>query len=782
MVRFEFDEGTRPPPEEAMELREVLGILRRKWWLIMLCAVLGAGGAYALAQRQEPVYRAGAVIRVQDPSAQMGGQLAPMNQGWAWTDPVRSTLEVLTSQTVLGAIVDREGLRLRSLTSGFSLSLLERTVVGEAAVADTLQLLFRADEVEASSLLNGTRATAPYGETIQLGDISFALPLRPPVSSARLALRDRQAVIASIGARLSYNARDLTNIIDVEFTAPDPVQAQRVVNQAVQVFQERTTGDARRLSSRRRTFLEEQLAEVDLELRTTQQALSDFRIREQVFSSQDRALAQQTGLIEVDMRREELRADRQMYGSLLAGLLAATDAEERGQWLQSLAATPEISANPVVSTLFGHLVEYETERTALTSGPWGASPNNPDVAQLEQQMETTRRRLEVAIQSHMEAVDARLSALDALRDRTAGQIQGLPQAEAEEARLLQAVQSVQRTVERLREELYRAELTEAVEEGPISIVDLASLPTSSEQTGLPMLLTMGLILGILVGSGGAFLSEILNTSIRHKEDLEKALQVQILGVIPRLPNGKRGSGIPLPSLGRKNGKRRVQLVTVKARRSHQAEAFRTVRTNLLYGWQRADEKCLVITSPLPGEGKTTMAANLAVTYAQQGLKVCVVDCDLRKPSLDRVFGMDRKPGLTELILGEAPATPVIKKFDPVEGLYVIPSGSLSQSPTELLGGARMRSVLEALKQKFDMVILDTPPLSGGADGAILGAAADGVLMIVRAGKTDREAAKQAARQLHTVGARLLGAVINDPDNETPKYGGYYYHYEYYGEN
>ena len=92
----------------------------------------------------------------------------------------------------------------------------------------------------------------------------------------------------------------------------------------------------------------------------------------------------------------------------------------------------------------------------------------------------------------------------------------------------------------------------------------------------------------------------------------------------------------------------------------------------------------------------------------------------------------------------------------------------------------MRSVLEALKEKFDLVILDTPPLSGGADGAILGAAADGVLMIVRAGETDRDAAKQAARQLLTVGARLLGAVLNDPDNETPKYGGYYYHYEYYG--
>ncbi len=777
-----------PPDDDTIELREVLAILRRNLWLVLLSVGLGAGVAWILAERREPAYRAQAVIRIEDPAGQMSSQLAVLDRGGTRTDPILSALEALRSHSTLGAIADREGLRLSPVNGPAGAVRLEEVQVGEFALPDTVDLAFGNPEITATSRRSTEVVRAHAGEVIELGEIRFRVAEAPEgLEGASFELVSRDRVIRDLERRLTTRQRPQTNVVDVEYTASDPELAQRVANRAVQVFRERSMEEARRTSQRRSLFLEEQLVQADSSLRVIQDELSDFRTRNQVFSSGQRAQAQQTGLMDVEMRREELRADRQVYLSLLQGLQGASDTEV-GTRLQALAASPEVAANPVVASLFAQLLQYETEREALVSGPWGATPRNPDVARLDQQIATTRGRLEAAVRSQLDNLDARLSAIDDLRNRTAGAITGLPQAEAEEARLVQQVTSVQRTVEQLREEYYRAQLAEAVEEGPVEVVDLAPRPLTSEGAGLPVMLALGMMLGFMVGGGSAFLKEMLNTSIRRREDLEVELQVPMVGVIPKLkglPGGKRkrlGSGLG-SGKGPKGKERRAsgrELITVHLNRTAQAEAFRTLRTNLLFAQDHEPVRLLVVTSANPSEGKTTTAANLAVTYAQQGLRVLIVDMDLRKPRLAEVFGVPRKPGLTELALGEARGSEVIHPFEAVEGLHVLPAGTIPATPSELLGGKRVRQLLDALRERYDMVILDTPPLSGGADAAILGAQADGVLMVVRAGDTDREAARMAARQLHTVGARLLGAVMNDPSGEVPRYG-YYYQYEYYGE-
>jgi capsular exopolysaccharide synthesis family protein len=160
------------------------------------------------------------------------------------------------------------------------------------------------------------------------------------------------------------------------------------------------------------------------------------------------------------------------------------------------------------------------------------------------------------------------------------------------------------------------------------------------------------------------------------------------------------------------------------------------------------------------------------------MRVLLVDCDLRRGRIHRIFDVPREPGLTELVIGHEESEAVIRPTD-VTGLYVVPSGNLPPNPSELLGGDRMRKVLVSLSEAFDLIILDTPPLLAASDGAILATLSDGVVLVLRAGSTEGEAAQQAIQQLSGVGARVVGAVLNDPDAKVPAYGGYY-HYEYAG--
>jgi capsular exopolysaccharide synthesis family protein len=187
-------------------------------------------------------------------------------------------------------------------------------------------------------------------------------------------------------------------------------------------------------------------------------------------------------------------------------------------------------------------------------------------------------------------------------------------------------------------------------------------------------------------------------------------------------------------------------------------------------------RTLVVTSASPHEGKTTTASNLAVAFAQQGMRVLLLDCDLRRARLHRVFGINREPGLTELILGYADED-VVTRVTEIPGLYVIPSGKLPPNPAELLGGEALRRTVTSLTEGFDLVIIDTPPLLAAADAAILSTLASGVILVLRAGTTENAAAQQSVQQLQAVGARIVGAVLNDPDTQVPKYGAYY-EYEY----
>lgn len=765
--------------EETVDLRELLAVLRRQAWLVLAVTAAVFGIAAFMVLRQVPQYQATAVLRLLDERRVLTGGVAGVAQDMiGQVDPLLSQMQVLRSRGVAADVVERTGLRLRSETPVFSAGSLQEVRVAETWTADTLSLRFEADGVVVRGTEGETRGG--YGEPILLSGVQFTVPARRPsqVTEATVVVVPQAHAIERFSAGLRGNVRERTNVFDISYTDPDPALAQRVVNTTVQVFQQASARSAQQQATRRRIFLEEQLAQTDSTLTLAQLALTDFQQREGVASSQEKLAAQQVGLMELDVRREELESDRRVLRSFLAAL---SDEDQGGGRLGALISNPGVVQNPVVSSLFNQLVRLEISRDSLTVGEWGSAQGNPDVQRLNLLIGSTRARLIEAVESHASTLDARVAALDDLRARNLVELQALPMSGAEEVRLVQQVQGVGKVADQLREEYQRARIAEAVEVGQVEILDLATLPNVPVGSGRLLKLTLGLILGLMLGSGGAFLREHLNTAVRRKEDLE-VLHVASLGVIPSFaPRSGGARRVSFPLIGNGNGHRKGEsgeLVTVGHLHSSGSEAYRTLRTNLIFSQALQSLRTLVVTSSTPAEGKTTTAANLAVAFAQQGMRILLVDCDLRKARLHNVFGVPREPGLTQVVLGHAEAKATIRSTE-VSGLHILTAGTLPPNPAELLGGEGMSELIAKLSVEYDLIVFDTPPLLAASDAAILGRLADGVLLVVRAGHTDRGAAAQALHQLRVVGARVLGAVLNDPDEKVPSYGGYY-QYDYYG--
>jgi capsular exopolysaccharide synthesis family protein len=768
--------------EETLDLREILGVLRRHKLLVGVITLLVVGVAMVLAFRQAPQYRASAVIRLKNERQALTGSIQndAMDQvvGKA-VDPLLSQLQVLRSRSNAREVVKRTGMRLHSTTPGFSGALVENVSIAPTVGNDSVSLRFGTEGYAIEK--DGTEARAFYGRQASLAGITLTVTKRPAVRHAQLVVVGEEAAAQHLLDNLTTRALDKTDVVQVEFTHSDPHVAQRVANAAVGVFQTANASESQQQSRRRRLFLEEQLGKTDSVLAVAQLQLSDFRRREQVYSSRDKFAAQQTSMIELDVRREELVSDRRVFASLLNSL-----ARSDNRNLRTFVSAPGIAGNPVISQLYTQLLQYQTARDSAMAGPWGSAAQNPDVQRLNTLITNTERRLIDAVQSHVGALEARIRSLDEMKARNTVEIQGLPEKEAEEMRLMQQVETANKLADQLREEYQKARIAEAVEIGQVEVVDFAGLPVTPIGSGRGLKITLGLLIGLMLGGGAAFLREHLDTKVRRRDELEPLLKIPSLAVIPRIAmNGKAAVPrlrLPLRADNGNAVERPLErLVTIVEGRSSGAEAYRSLRTNLLFSQTALTTRRVLVTSAMAAEGKTTTASNLAVTFAQQGKSVLIIDGDLRKARLHRVFGITREPGLVDVIAGFASIDESIRPSG-VQNLSVLAAGTLPPNPSELLGSPRMREVLDAASERYDLVLIDAPPVLVAGDASILSVLVDGTVMVLRAGQTDRGAALAAVQQLKSVGATMLGSVLNDPDAKVASYEGYYYYaYNYYGE-
>lgn len=362
------------------------------------------------------------------------------------------------------------------------------------------------------------------------------------------------------------------------------------------------------------------------------------------------------------------------------------------------------------------------------------------VAQKETEQQATRDERAATYQARIESVQEGIAAQQEILDDA--------EPDSQEARRAQnAIDQQSNTLSDLTTELTDVQ-AEVVDGG--TIITPARLPLDEAPRGLARTLAAALAGGLLLGLGLAFVLDRLDTRVRGAADLQRTLGVNALGSIPVFPERHRHRG--------------TALVTVHAPNGPEADAFRRLRTSVLLSSQAAQVRTLAITSSVVGEGKTTVAANLAVAMAQGGRKVLLISADLRRGGVDELFDLPAAPGFSDLLVGQATIDDVERR---VGDLVVITRGSPVENPTDLLGSATTARALEELAHGFDHVIVDTPPVLAVADVLVLAPMLDATLMVVSLAQASTAQVTEAGSELALAGAKVVGAALNN-DTDTSR--------------
>jgi capsular exopolysaccharide synthesis family protein len=468
-----------------------------------------------------------------------------------------------------------------------------------------------------------------------------------------------------------------------------------------------------------------------------------------------------------------------------------------------MLAFPTLFKSSTTNETLRALTELEDQRAALLIR---RTPKDPDVIALTSRIKEFEQELQSVGETYLQGLTNQVAALDATLAQFGAQLQKIPAKEVEFARLERRPKMLEEIYTLLQTRLKEAEITEAAEDPTVRVVDAAILPILPVRPKKALIISMATLLGLMLSVGAAFAREMMDRTVHTKEDVQAFTGATVLGLIPRIPRAAselRGPTVAVNRLLRRPaaalasqpatgttsasaGQDRLseRLVAGADPRSPVSEAYRSLRTNITFARPDQVSKTLVFTSPMPGDGKTTSAANLAITLAQQGVRILLIDGDLRRGVLNGVFGTPREPGLSNVLLGAGKLEEAVRPIDLGQNgsLDFLSTGTLPPNPAELLGSNRMRNLLAELEGKYDAIIIDSPPLNIVTDAAVLGTVADGVVIVARAGITEKHALIYASEQLANVHAPLLGAVLNDVDFDSNRYYGIYGKNGYYQYN
>ncbi len=586
----------------------------------------------------------------------------------------------------------------------------------------------------------------------------------------RQELMARADVISMVQAKIKVEPVKESRVSLIKIEDSDPNRAALLANEVAQAYADEVMSQKLKLTENASKWLDERRDSLSDAARTSELALYTFRKQQDILALDDRSSMVSQKLQETSKALTE--AQLRIAG--LKARVAAIRSVQKNQgaedrlWAEALPAARE---NLNLGKLKDRVFTMRNEVTDLQARYLDDHPKlleaREKLAAAEKEFERELSNIVISSEAELKEATEKEHNLSAMFDVARSEAFDLEKKKLELDKFKQDTDSAKRQYDSVYKRLKDIELSGLLRTSNVRVLDAARPMLAPIRPNVPQGVLMGLVGGLLMGLGLALLLEFLDSSIGSQADIEERLGLTFLGFVPTIPPVEGSS---------------PDLHIHREPKSMIAECMRGIRTNVLFMSPDKPFKRMLVTSSGPQEGKSTTTINLGIAMAQSGNRVLIIDTDMRRPRVHKAFGVPNDVGVSSLILGEQKLDEAIKSTE-VPGLFVMPCGPIPPNPAELLHTKAFSDLLDKLGERFDRIILDSPPVGAVADAVVLATQVDGVVVVLKAGKTNRDVALRTVRALRDVKAPLYGAVLNDVDLASSKYGDYYYGYayRYYGE-
>lgn len=608
-------------------------------------------------------------------------------------------------------------------------------------------------------------------------DGAFVRMAAPDEKAERIEISVEQAA-EILRARVKVKPAQDSRLVVVRYTDANPARAQLILNALLDAYVDQNLDSMLDSSNKTSEWLDEQTIKLKAELDAQEMDLHDFKKSNNLLSVSydDQSNMLRAEILQLNKTLTELKAKRENIAARTA-VLAGINPEDPA----------DIPVNELLSSaaIAAFRKDYVEKKQLLARLPaMGKGERHPEVQAAQAELAAARKALlaelsnvKAGVAADLAAVTRELAGVTALYESAKKQALELNLNELKYSRLLRSKENTARIYGMVLERSTESGLSKAMPFNNIRVLDRPLKPEAPIAPNPTTNLGFGVALGLLLGLIGAIGRELLDRSVRGAEDAEQELGIPVLGSLPDFvrSGGKQTYYSAQKDAAVPDELTRPELVVHSHPKSAVAEAARAVRTNLLFMSPDEPHRVLLVTSPGPAEGKTTVASCVAIAMAQTGQRVCLLDCDLRRPRVHRVFGAEAQRGLTNVLI-EPSALDASLHDTEIPNLTVLGAGPLPPNPADLMLSEAFSKLLDTLEERFDRIVIDSPPAGLVTDAVVIATRVDAVLLVVRALQTRRDAARKALRALRSVGANCPGFVLN----ATAPSGRYEYSTYYYG--
>jgi succinoglycan biosynthesis transport protein ExoP len=715
-------------------LGEYIRVLLKRKWTVLACLITIFSVVAIASLKMTPIYEASGSIEINKPDSGLVNFSNSPTFNVDYYDPTELETEVMILQSDLLAlqVVKELGLDRRPDFGGKT-----------PALPSSLDLApdpLQADPARTSALLGGFRG--------------------------------------NLKVSLSPN----THIIKVSFRNADKDLTAHVVNTLMSTYTENNFKSRFDSTMQASDWLSKQLVDLQMKVETSQEKLVRYQKEHEILGMDEKQNITTQKLDELNKALTSAESERMERESIYR-LVQSGDADTiaSAASLLDAAGTSTQSASGLLEVLRGKEADVKIQAAEL-SNQFG--PSYPKVAQLNTQLKeidaqilAETRKIAGKIRGQYMAALQRENMLHDALEKQKQEANKLNESAIQYSILKRDLESYRTLYEGLMEKMKQAGVSAGLKSNNFRIVDVARVPNVPIEPNIPRNLAFAFMLGLTSGVGLAFLLEGLDNTVRTTEQAQMISGLPPLGMIP-LGSRTAREGANAKRLVIATSKEAVELVTQVRPQSQMAESYRALRTSLLLSNLGAPPKVIMITSALPQEGKTTTSINCAVVLAQKGIRVLLIDADLRRPSIHKTLGMGPRSGLSNVLTGSATLQQTITRSTILPNLSILPAGTPPPNPAELLASPNMRDVLEELRGQYDHIVVDTPPTLSVTDAVVLSPRADAIVLVIRSGHTTKQALRRSRDILMQVNAKVSGVLLNAVDLSSPDY---YYYYEYQGK-